>query len=59
MKIPETTFCLEFTPMFLMEDLKHWRTKSKLKVRSVDDKYFESAKMAVNPPNELFMLTHY
>ncbi|XP_025764891.1 probable E3 ubiquitin-protein ligase HERC4 isoform X4 [Oreochromis niloticus] len=31
MKIPETTFCLEFTPMFLMEDLKHWRTKSKLK----------------------------
>ncbi|XP_065327503.1 E3 ISG15--protein ligase HERC5-like [Pelmatolapia mariae] len=30
-KIPETTFCLEFTPMFLKEDLKRWQTKSKLK----------------------------
>ncbi|XP_042079391.1 probable E3 ubiquitin-protein ligase HERC3, partial [Haplochromis burtoni] len=30
-KIPETTFCLELSQMFLKEDLKRWRTKSKLK----------------------------
>lgn len=57
-KIPETTFCLELRQMFLKEDLKRWRTKSKLKVRSADNKYFEPAKMAVNPENDSFMLTH-
>lgn len=57
-KIPDTTFCLELNQMFLKEDLKRWRTKSKLKVRSADNKYFEPAKMAVNPANDLFMLTH-
>ncbi|XP_031608731.2 probable E3 ubiquitin-protein ligase HERC3 [Oreochromis aureus] len=30
-KIPETTFCLELNQMFLTEDLKRWRAKSKLK----------------------------
>lgn len=57
-KIPETTFCLKLSQMFLKEDLKRWRTKSKLKVRSADNKYAEPAKMAVNPPNDSFMLTH-